>query len=271
MSCISSHAGHLRGCFSRKLEEAKHPISRRSGNCVFFVQEGAHFNKENRSNIRFDVSWCRYINAYVGCRGTSVWLGPAFSPSLLFPRTWISAIRVHDDQFTVRTSRTRWCLGMSERGETFSQTFFTFDASVSERPLTELRDFPSCSAVFRPSPPYSLAHSLFLISECQEGGRGTERVRDVEAGESERLYRPATGPVKRREPGGFGKLRFLFDVTNNGEYEKSKLLKNFILVEQIFDALEYVNAKFQRAQEFYCSRRELFKIVLKSNWIVLYA
>jgi len=42
-------------------------------------------------------------------------------------------------------------------------------------------------------------------------------VRDVEAGESERLYRPATGPVKRREPGDFGKLRFLFEMTNNGE------------------------------------------------------
>lgn len=56
MSCISSHADHLRGCFSRKLEGVKHPISRWNGNCAFLVEEGAHFNKENRSNIRFDVS-----------------------------------------------------------------------------------------------------------------------------------------------------------------------------------------------------------------------
>lgn len=55
------------------------------------------------------------------------------------------------------SSRTRRCLGMSGRGEAFSQTFSTFDASVSERPLTELRDFPSCSAVSRPSPPYCLS------------------------------------------------------------------------------------------------------------------
>lgn len=116
MSCISSHADHLRRRFSRKLEGVKHPISRRSGNCVFLVQEGAHFNNENRSNIRFDVSWCRYVNAYVRCRGTLVWLGPdAFSPSSLFSRTSIFAIRVHDDQLPCGSSRTRRCLRMSRR------------------------------------------------------------------------------------------------------------------------------------------------------------
>lgn len=115
MSCISSHADHLRGCFSTRLEGAKHPMSRRGGNCVLHVQERAHFNKENRSNIRLDVSWCRYINAYVGCRGTSVRLGPdAFSPSSLFPRArWISAMI----NLPCGSSRTRRCLGMSGRGE----------------------------------------------------------------------------------------------------------------------------------------------------------
>lgn len=115
-----------------------------------------------------------------------------------FPLSHFSHFHINAREFAIRLinyranprarGRISGCLEARRNVSPFS----TFDASVSERPLTELRGFPSYSAVPRPPRPSS-------------------RMRDVEAGESERLYRPARpGPVERREPSDFGKLRFRF-------------------------------------------------------------
>lgn len=61
-------------------------------------------------------------------------------------------------------------------------------------------------------------------------------MRDVEAGESERLYRPVTGPVKRRELGGLREIEILFEEANSREiHERSKLLKKKLMKDFILD------------------------------------
>jgi len=107
------------------------------------------------------------------------------------------------------------------RRNVLPRTFSTFDATVSERPLTELRDFPSYSAV--PRLPCS-----------------SSRMRDVKTGESERLYRPTRpGPVERREPSDFGKLRFRLKwqiAANPWQGRAIELMKSFVLDNNSWDA-----------------------------------
>jgi len=114
----------------------------------------------------------------------------------------------------VEAGRCRWSLLM----------FPVYDASVSERPLTELW---RSSVLLGQSPSDPAVLSVFLpltlfLSRSGRRMRGAREAHGVETGESERLYRPTAGPVTRREPGDFGKLSFCLNwqVVDNPRWEQ---------------------------------------------------
>lgn len=120
-------------------------------------------------------------------------------------------------RISVRATETSHQGGKRQRDterHTFSWTTSAY-AFVSERPLTEL----AISRLTNASP---LSPSY------------ARRTRNVEAGESERLYRPATGPVEKREPRWFsGKLtsrltddkwRMIREKKKLAEYDNEKTI-----------------------------------------------
>lgn len=159
------------GCLSIKLRGASAKFARKLRSTAF--GKGETFDRERgkrecRSNVvRFDVSAmsaCERREIYVrtGCVFIFPPLREIAFPS---PRAHIS-VRVarttmiralHDDQFTVRIS-VRAAQPREIVVERSPQTFSTFDASVSERPLTELRQRPFSPSV--PVLPLVLSFSL---------------------------------------------------------------------------------------------------------------
>lgn len=154
--------------------------------------------KKERSNVRLDVlavstreraRTLRYVDGFAE-RG--------FEQKDAVSTTPFSAHINAPANPTIRRSRlinlpcARQSLGTSRRGRT----------SAADR-VHHFRCFRVREATDR-TPRFSV-----LLGRVPRPPRPSSRMRDVEAGESERLYRPARpGPVVRRAPGDFGKLRF---------------------------------------------------------------
>lgn len=142
--------------------------------------------KKERSNVRLNVSRCRHVNAYER-HGTST-ASPSvassrrmsFPPPSRFPRTLTT--RKSDDPRSRLINLpcgispcARQSLGTSRRGGT----------STTDR-VRHFRCFRVREATDR-TPRFSV-----LLAAVPRPPRPSWRMRDVEAGESERLYRPAT-------------------------------------------------------------------------------